>query len=122
MSTSISAGAPFNDGSGERAEDYDELEDDELDDDDDDDMDDDISLFRPPSAVTSVSTRSLGMPPPSSELSRPSGLPTVTIARLTHDELRLNPEFAQYVRTVDALHELLNYRSSVSMGESPLPL
>jgi hypothetical protein len=117
MSTSISAGAPVNDGSGERAEDYDEL-----DEDDDDDMDDDISLLRPPSVVTSVSTRSLGMPPPSSEISRPSGLPAVTIARLTHDELTLNPEFTQYIRTVDALHELLNYRSAVSTGESPLPL
>ena len=52
--------------------------------------------------------------PSPSLMSSPSGLAVDTIARLTHDELCLNPEFMKYVRMVDALQELLGLREKTS--------
>jgi hypothetical protein len=132
MWTSLSAGAPVDDRCDESALDYndvdnddvdnDDMDDDDVDDDDvdDDDVDDNVSLFCPPSVVTSVSGKSLRTAPTSSELSRPLQLPIGVIACLTHNKLRHNLEFVKYVKMVDSLHALLNFRSSASTCESPL--
>jgi hypothetical protein len=82
---------------------------------------DGASVFHPSSTAASVSGKSLKTAPRSSEISLPSGLSIDTIARLTHDELRHNAEFMKYVRMVDSLHELLNFRSSGSTCESLSP-
>lgn len=88
--------------------------------DDEDDGDDDDYDFtlpaskadaapRPPSAVTSDSSGTLALSS-SSKISKPSGLPIDTIARLTHDELQHNPEFMKHVNLVASLQELLRLR------------
>ncbi|KAH9024324.1 hypothetical protein EDB85DRAFT_2150570 [Lactarius pseudohatsudake] len=51
-------------------------------------------------------------PSPSSLL--PSGVSIETVARLTHDELLHNTEFAKQVRLVAALQELLEFRSKTT--------
>ena len=69
------------------------------------DVDDDLPMdplpSRPPSVNASASSSSLATP--SSAISQPSGLPVATIARLTHDELRVNTEFMRYVNMVNFL-------------------
>ena len=55
----------------------------------------------------------------SSAISHPSGLPIVKISRLTHDELRHNPEFMRYVHMVIALQELLDLQDKTLKGELP---
>jgi len=56
----------------------------------------------------------LGLPPVHLSLSLPSGLPIPTIAGLSHNELKHNPEFNKYVNMVSQLQELLTLRSSFS--------
>jgi hypothetical protein len=62
--------------------------------------------LHPPSVVTSDSSWTLALS--SSKISKPSGLPIDTIARLTHNELQHNPEIMKYVSLVNSLQELLN--------------
>ena len=67
----------------------------------------------PPSSTTSDSSRTLVLS--SNKLSLPSGLPKDTIARLTHDELRLNPEFVTYVGLVKSLQDLIESREKTAV-------
>src|SRR6266702_2925440 len=91
--------------------------------DDDDNDNDDVSeshvsqgISKTPSTFT-ASSQSLAT---SSQLSQPSGLPIDTIARLTHDELKHNPEFMRCLGMVNLLQELLNLRQKdAPICESP---
>jgi hypothetical protein len=115
MSTCLSGVSPLDDDYEDPPMDFEDL---------DDGLGDGVdgaSVFHPSSTAASVSGKSLKTAPRSSEISLPSGLSIDTIARLTHDELRHNAEFMKYVRMVDSLHELLNFRSSGSTCESLSP-
>jgi len=46
----------------------------------------------------------------------PSGISIEAVARLTHDELLHNAEFAKQVRLVAALQELLEFRSKTTLS------
>ncbi len=91
--------------------------------DDNDNDNDNVSEFhvsqgisKTPSTFT-ASSQSLAT---SSQLSQPSGLPIDTIARLTHDELKHNPEFMRCLGMVNLLQELLNLRQKdAPICESP---
>src|SRR6266702_5431592 len=73
-------------------------------------------ISKTPSTFT-ASSQSLAT---SSQLSQPSGLPIDTIARLTHDELKHNPEFMRCLGMVNLLQELLNLRQKdAPICESP---
>jgi hypothetical protein len=92
--------------------------------DNDDDSDGDVSAslvshHASPSTITAASSQYPTTP--SSLLSQPSGLPFVTIAGLTHDELRRNPEFMRYVDLVGSLQELLSlWEKKAPSALSPL--